>query len=65
MKAAQMNEQRQSLIQELVLNEIELGHNTTEATKNICCTKDEGELVHSKVTKWFKRFHLGCKNHDD
>ena len=38
LKAAQMNLQH-SLIWEIILNEFELGHNTVEETKNICCVK--------------------------
>ena len=39
-----------------------LGHNAPEATKNICCAKDEGTVDHSIVTRWLKKFRLGCKN---
>ena len=27
--------------------------------------KDEGTVDHSTVTRWFKKFYLGCKNYDD
>ena len=39
-----------------------LSHNTAEVTKNICYAKDEGAVDHSTVTKWFKKFHSGCKS---
>ena len=42
--------------------EFELGHNATEANKNICCTKGEGAVDHSTVTRLFKKFHSGGKN---
>ena len=61
LKAAQMNV-RCSLIWELILDEFKLGHNTTEAIKNICCSKGEGTFDHYKVTIWFKKFCLVCKN---
>ena len=35
----------QSLIQKLMLHEFKLGHNTTEATKNICCVKVKVRLI--------------------
>ena len=30
--------------------------------KNICCVKGEGAGDHSRVTRWFKKFCLGCRN---
>ena len=30
-----------------------------------CCPKGEGIVDHSIVTRWFKKFHLNCKNLDD
>ena len=39
-----------SLIQELMLYEFEMGHNTAEATTNTCCAKDVGAVDHSTVT---------------
>ena len=42
--------------------ELELGHNTTEATKNIHHVKCEGTVDYSTVTRLFKKFCLGCKN---
>ena len=45
LKAAQMNVQH-NLIRGL-------GHNTAEATKNICCAKVEGKVNHNTVTKKF------------
>ena len=49
-----------SLIQELVLYKFEMGHNVAEAIKIICCTNGE-----RTVTRWFKKFCLGCKNLND
>ena len=39
-----------------------MGHNTVEATKNICCTKYEGTVDQSRITRWFKKFCLDWKN---
>ena len=36
-----------------------------ETIENICCTKDEGTIDHSTVTKWFKEFCSVCMNLDD
>ena len=33
--------------------------------KNICCTRGEGAVDHSTVTRWLKKFHFSCKNFDD
>ena len=57
-----MNLQR-SLNHELTLYKFELGHNTTETTKNKCA-KGEGTVDHSTVTRRFKKFSSGCKNLD-
>ena len=38
---------------------------TAERNKNTCYEKDEGSVDHSTVTRWFKKFHSGCKNLDD
>ena len=54
-----------SLIREVMLHKFELGHNAAEATKNICCAKVAGPVNHSTITRWFKKFHSGCKNLDD
>ena len=35
------------------------------ATKNIFSVKGEGAVDHSKVTRWFKKFCLGCKTLDN
>ena len=64
LKAPQMNVQH-SLIQELLLYEFKLGHNTAEATKNIYCMNGEGIVDHSTVTRWLKKFYLCSKNIDD
>ena len=50
LKTAQTDRQC-SLIQKLRLYKSELGYNTMEATKNICCVKGEGIIDHSTVTK--------------
>ena len=59
LKAATMILQR-SLIWELMLYEIELGHKAAEAS--IYGTKSNGAIDHSTVTRWFKRFYSGCKD---
>ena len=45
-----------------MIYEFGLGRNAMETTKNIWCAKDEGTVDHSTVTRWFKKFHSGCKN---
>ena len=45
LKATQMNVQR-SQIWELLRYEFKLGHNPSEATKNICFAKGEGAVDH-------------------
>ena len=60
-KAAQMNVQ----CRELKFYKFEMGHNTTETTKNLCCMKDEGAVDHSTITRYFKKFYWSCKNLDD
>ena len=54
-----------SLIREFMLYNFELGHNTGEAIKNICCERGKGAVDHRTVTKWLKKFHLDCKNLND
>ena len=54
-----------SLIQELMLYEFVLGHNTATATKNICCVKGESTVDHNIVTKSLKKFCSGCKTLDN
>ena len=54
-----------SLIWELMFNEFQLGHNTVEANKNICCVKGEDTIDHITATRGFKKFSSGCKNFDD
>ena len=63
-EAAQMNDQH-SLIWKIVLYNFELGYNAAEVTKDICFAKNEGKVDRSTVTRWFKKFHLGCKNLDN
>ena len=50
LKATQMNMQY-SLIWDLMIYKFELGHKAMEATKNVCCAKDEGAVDHSTVTR--------------
>ena len=52
-------------IQELLLFEFEVGYNTTEANRNICCVKGEGGVDGSIENKWLKKFRSGFKNLDD
>ena len=56
LKATQMNV-KCSLIWELMLYKIKMGHNLAETTKNIWA-KGEGIVDHNKVTRW-------CENLDD
>ena len=53
--ATQMNIQH-SLILELMFYKFELSHKTTEATKSICCTKDEGVLYYRTITRWLNPY---------
>ena len=64
LKADHMNVQH-SLIQELMVYEFEMDHNTAEATKNICCAKGEGAIDHDSVSSGFKKFCSGYKTLDD
>ena len=63
LKAAQINVQC-SLILELMFYKFELGHNATEATKNICHVKGEGTVDQSTITRSFEKFS-SRKNFDD
>ena len=64
LKIKQMNMQC-SLIRELMVYEFEVGHKSTEATKNICWAKVESAILdHSTVTKWFKKLRWVHKNLD-
>ena len=55
-----------NLIQEVRLDKFKLGHDTVEATKNTCYTKDEKAIDHSTVIRWFKKFcYSGYTNLDD
>ena len=41
-----------------MLSEFKLGYNAAEATKNICCAKDKGELDHRAMNdreEWRER----------
>ena len=63
LKTTQMNVQCR-IIWELMFYKFTLGHNTTEATKNICYVKIEGAINHSTVSRCFKKFCSGCQNLD-
>ena len=63
LKSSQMNMQF-GLIWEFMFYEFKLGHNDTELIKNIWYVKGEG-AVDCTVTRWFKKFFLGCKNLND
>ena len=62
--AIQMNVQC-SLIWELILYNFQQGYNTARATKNICYMKSEWVVDYKTVTRWLKKFCLGCKKHDN
>ena len=64
LKVAHMNAQC-SLVWELMFYEFELGHNTVEAPRNICCAKGEGAVDQSTVSRWLKKFRSVCKNLND
>ena len=55
-KATQMNVQC-NLTWKFISYKFELGHNTAEAA--------ESTVDHNSVTRWFKKFGLGCKNLND
>ena len=57
LKAAQINVQ----CGELMLYKFKLGHNVTDATKNMDSVKGKGTFDHCIVTRWLKKFYLGCK----
>ena len=61
LKATQMNMQQSNL----GTYKFELGYNIAKAIKNICCRKSEGAVVHTIVTRLFKKFCSGCKNLDN
>ena len=44
-----------------MLYEFELSNNAIEPTKSMRYAKDKGAVDHSTVTRWFKKFSLGCK----
>ena len=58
LKAAQMNELR-NLIQKLQFYGFELSQSSAEATKNICCVKDQIIVHHSTVNRKFKNNNSG------
>ena len=47
---------------QVMLYEFQLGYNTMDVTKNICCVKGAGTVDPSTVTRWLKQFCLSCKN---
>ena len=57
-KATQMNVQH-SLIQQPMLYEFKLGRNTTEATKNICCARDDGAVDPGTINSWLVGWLVG------
>ena len=63
LKTAQMNMQR-GIIRKLMAYEFKLSHSVMEATRNISYAKSESAIDHSTVTRWFVKFHSGCKNFD-
>ena len=50
------------LIRKFILYKFELGHNVADATKNICSEKGKGTVDCSTMSRWLKKFLLGCKN---
>ena len=54
-----------SLIQEFILYKFKLGHNAAEATKNICCVKNEGAAVDQSIVSRQKKFCSDCKYFND
>ena len=56
----------QTNVQSCLINALqsEFGQNAAEATKNICCAKDEGAVDHWTATKVFKKFRSSRKNFD-
>ena len=63
-EAALMNN-KSSLIREHLLYEFEVDFNAAEASKKIGVTQREDAVDHSTLSRWFKKFHLSCKNVDD
>ena len=35
------------------------------SNQKFCCVKGEGEVDHSTITKWIRKFRSACKNLDD
>ena len=52
-------------IWKLMFYQFELGHNTMEATKNICCTKRQGIVDYNTKTRGLKKFCSDCKIFND
>ena len=50
---------QRNLIQQVTLYEFKRGHNAADATKNICCAKDEGAVDHSTITRRLKKILSG------
>ena len=57
LEAIYMNVQH-SLIREVLFYKF-------EAAENICCVNSKAIVHHNTVTKWFKKFWLGCKTLDN
>ncbi len=49
----------------LLLHEFRLGHQATEATRNICTTMGGGVISYDTAKHWFKRFKEGNFELDD
>ena len=64
LRATQMNVQR-CLIRELIPYEFEQGHNSAKSIINVCCTKNEGAVDHSTVSRLFKKCCSDCKDLDN
>ena len=45
-----------------MLYKFKLSHNTAEAAKSICYAKKSDDTVVITLTRWFKKFRLGCKS---
>lgn len=50
---------------ELLLYEFQLGHNATEAMRNICQAKGVGAMKRSTAFHWFKKFKSGIIDLND
>ena len=64
LKVTQMNVQH-SPSQEHMFYKSELGHNAMETSKNIFCSKGQGLLDFSTITRCFQYFLSDCKELND